>query len=35
MRKCLEKFKTKGIFDSNMIDDLETIIKKIPEDNFV
>lgn len=35
MRKSLEKFKTKGIFDNNMIEDLDYIISKIPEDRFV
>lgn len=35
MRKCLEKFKTKAIFDNNMIEDLDYIISKIPEDRFI
>ncbi len=35
MRKVLEKFKSKGIYDANMIDDLATILGKISEDCFV
>lgn len=35
MTKCLAKFKRKQLFDGNMIEDLITIIEKIPEDKFV
>ena len=35
MCKCLTKFKTKNIFDDNLVEDLITIIDKIPEEKFV
>jgi len=35
MSKSLTKFKTKNIFDDNLIEDLITIIDKIPEEKFV